>query len=146
MPIQLMCRVLKTVLPASSTLAALMFLVPMTVHAHSGVPYGAPNTVHACRANLGGATRIITSGDCLVVGGLLETPLHWNTTGPAGPQGPTGATGPIGPNGNTGANGPAGPTGASGPAGPMGPVGATGPAGPAGSVANTWSTKGNSHC
>lgn len=40
--------------------------------------------------------------------------------GPAGPQGPIGATGPAGPQG---------PIGETGPAGPQGPIGETGPAG-----------------
>ena len=48
--------------------------------------------------------------------------------GPAGPQGPTGATGPQGQPGATGLAGPQGPKGATGPAGPQGPTGATGPA------------------
>lgn len=42
------------------------------------------------------------------------------TVGPAGPEGPAGATGATGPAGATGATGPAGPTGATGPAGPAG--------------------------
>jgi hypothetical protein len=52
--------------------------------------------------------------------------------GPAGPQGPVGATGLAGPQGPVGATGPAGlpgPAGATGPAGLSGPAGATGPAG-----------------
>ena len=61
-------------------------------------------------------------------------------TGPAGPQGETGATGPQGPQGETGATGPAGPqgeTGATGPQGPQGETGATGPQGPQGETGAT---------
>jgi hypothetical protein len=52
-----------------------------------------------------------------------------NTPGPAGPQGPAGATGaqgPAGPQGATGAQGPSGPQGATGATGPQGPAGAAG--------------------
>ena len=52
--------------------------------------------------------------------------------GPAGPQGTTGATGPAGPAGATGAQGPAGAAGATGAQGPKGDTGDTGPQGPAG--------------
>jgi len=46
--------------------------------------------------------------------------------GPAGPQGPRGATGPAGPQGPAGAKGPAGPQGQQGPAGPQGQQGPAG--------------------
>ena len=55
-----------------------------------------------------------------------ETPLEWNTVGPAGPVGPTGHDGPPGPPGPVGSVGPVGPVG------PQGAAGAPGPAGPAG--------------
>lgn len=55
--------------------------------------------------------------------------------GPAGPDGPVGATGPAGPQGEMGAAGPAGDTG---PAGPAGPQGDAGPAGPQGDPGATW--------
>ena len=63
--------------------------------------------------------------------------------GPAGPQGPAGATGAAGPqgpagpagaDGAAGPQGPAGPAGAAGPQGPQGPTGATGATGPQGPV------------
>lgn len=52
-------------------------------------------------------------------------------TGPAGPQGTTGAQGAAGPQGDTGAQGAAGPQG---PAGPQGGTGGQGPAGPQGAT------------
>ena len=54
--------------------------------------------------------------------------------GPAGPAGADGAAGPQGPAGPAGADGAAGPQGPAGPAGPAGPQGPTGPAGPAGAA------------
>ena len=50
-------------------------------------------------------------------------------TGPAGPQGLTGAQGPTGDRGAAGAQGPMGDTGEAGPQGPQGPAGAQGPQG-----------------
>src|SRR5258706_664137 len=49
----------------------------------------------------GGLRRVNSPADCK----NHETPISWNTAGPAGPQGPAGAQGPVGP------QGPAGPTG-----------------------------------
>jgi len=48
------------------------------------------------------------------------------TGGPAGPQGPKGATGPAGPKGATGPAGRKGATGPTGPAGRQGPSGISG--------------------
>jgi hypothetical protein len=50
-----------------------------------------------------------------------EIKITWNSVGPQGPQGDTGAAGPQGPQGDTGAAGPQGPKGDTGPAGPRGP-------------------------
>jgi hypothetical protein len=83
--------------------------------------------IHSCYAQRGGYVRVIDSATSHCKSG--ETGLNWNKTGPAGPQGPTGATGPAGPKGATGATGPAGPKGATGDTGPAGPQGPAGPAG-----------------
>ena len=88
------------------------------------------NLIEAC---------VLPSGQIRLAGGAgcsaNETPISWNVQGPAGLQGPPGATGPMGlqgPIGETGLAGPEGPPGVAGPAGPAGPVGPQGAAGPTG--------------
>jgi hypothetical protein len=100
--------------------------------------------IHACYS-AGGSLRVIDapSQQCLVT----ETPLTWNSEGPAGPEGPQGLPGLDGEDGAVGPQGlvgPAGPEGPEGPqglpgldgedgaVGPQGPVGPSGPAGPEG--------------
>jgi hypothetical protein len=56
------------------------------------------------------------------------------TPGPAGPEGPQGATGPQGPKGDTGATGATGPKGATGEPGPVGAAGASGQPGATGAI------------
>jgi hypothetical protein len=111
----------------------------------------ATSTIVACQLNGIGTIRIVT--DASKCSTKLETPISWNTTGPAGPAGNTGAigaTGPTGPIGPTGADGmpclasnpacigPAGPAGTAGSDGTNGhdgapgATGSTGPQGPQG--------------
>lgn len=87
---------------------------------------GDGNTINGCYSN-GGQLKVLTANHTTCPAGM--TPIHWNVTGPQGPQGLTGATGATGPQGATGATGPQGATGATGPQGPQGPKGDTGPAG-----------------
>ena len=66
-----------------------------------------------------------------------QTAIHWNQTGPQGPQGPiglTGAAGPQGPIGLTGATGPQGAKGDIGLTGLQGPMGLTGAKGDTGAT------------
>ena len=114
-----------------------------TTVAFASIP-DSEGVIHGCYS-AGGSLRVIDfpSQQCLVT----ETPLSWNSEGPAGPQGAQGlqglagadgedgqdgAIGPQGPAGPEGPEGPEGPAGAMGPAGPDGPEGAIGPAGPEG--------------
>jgi hypothetical protein len=60
--------------------------------------------IHGCSANKDGSLRVIDL-DAGQSCGTKESPLDWNSKGPAGPQGPIGPTGPTGP---TGPQGPAG--------------------------------------
>src|SRR5579864_3470148 len=72
----------------------------------------ATTTIVACEQNQNGSLRVVTDpSDCRA---NSETPISWNTTGPAGPPGPAG---PQGPKGDTGSTGPAGPQGPQGPSG-----------------------------
>src|SRR5579864_544252 len=113
----------------------------------------ATTTIVACEQNQTGALRIVADpSECK----NSETPISWNTTGPAGPPGPPGndgtngtngtngvdgapclpsipaCVGPPGPAGKDGADGAPGAAGPAGPPGPKGDTGSTGPAGPQG--------------
>lgn len=143
-------RFLKTLTAATATGIALLMLPGM---AAASIPSG-DQVFTACMLKDVGTVRLIDPslparnllGHC----SRVESQVHWNAQGPAGPQGPkgdTGATGPQGPQGDTGPQGPAGDKGATGPQGPagadgapgkdgatgqQGPQGDTGPRGPAG--------------
>jgi hypothetical protein len=57
------------------------------------------NPIQACYNDTnGGLRRVNSAADCK----NHETPISWNTTGPAGPQGLAGAQGPVGPQGPPG--------------------------------------------
>jgi type VI secretion system secreted protein Hcp len=64
-------------------------------------------TINGCTGP-DGLLRVIAAG---AVCRPHETPLSWNTVGPAGDTGPTGASGAAGADGATGATGPQGPAG-----------------------------------
>ena len=89
-----------------------------------------PTVINACYSKLLGVLRVVTPplSNCL----FTESPLSWNTVGPAGPAGPQGSPGPIGPQGPQGATGQQGATGSAGPQGAPGPQGQTGSQGPQG--------------
>jgi hypothetical protein len=109
---------------------------------------GSGGVIRGCYGKLGGALRVIDTGQCRPT----EAALNWNQAGPQGPQGLQGPQGPAGSKGDQGAQGPAGqrgpqgdagdpgapgqqgPQGAQGPQGPAGPQGAPGPQGPAGTL------------
>ena len=55
--------------------------------------------IHGCSANKDGSLRVIDL-DAGQSCGTKESPLDWNTKGPAGPQGPIGPIGPQGPAGS----------------------------------------------
>jgi len=69
----------------------------------------ATQTLNACVEQNGQLRLVAVAGDCK----KAETPLSWNTVGPAGPAGADGKQGPAGQNGSPG---PQGPPGASGSA------------------------------
>jgi hypothetical protein len=141
--------------------ASVMLLGPLASHVF------AQQQIDACVNNKSEVARFAPKPTKTPGGGCkkVETEVTLDVPGPAGLQGPIGATGPAGPVGATGpqgltgatgpigpqgpAGGPAGPTGATGPqgligaTGPAGPTGATGPQGPPGS-SNGWSLTGNS--
>jgi hypothetical protein len=57
--------------------------------------------IHGCSTTKDGSLRVIDPGagqSC----GTKESPLDWDTKGPAGPQGPIGPIGPTGPQGPAG--------------------------------------------
>jgi hypothetical protein len=93
-------------------LSTLAFVLLSAVSAQAAV-------INAC-VSCWGAVRIANT--CF----WYETPLSWNSQGPAGPPGPAGPTGAVGPAGPKGAPGVAGAPGPVGPAGPQGPNGAAG--------------------
>jgi hypothetical protein len=65
-----------------------------------------PTVIQTCKLNGIGTLRVVGAAtDC---NARLETPLSWNSQGPAGPQGIAGAQGPRGEKGDIGAPGPAG--------------------------------------
>jgi hypothetical protein len=71
-------------------------------------------------------------------GGFLTVSMGISgAQGPAGSQGPTGATGAVGPSGSQGPVGSTGATGATGPQGLIGLIGLTGPQGPQGATGVT---------
>lgn len=91
---------------------------------------GDGNTINGCYNAESGTLRVLTPTTPTSPSDL--TPIHWNQTGPQGPQGiagPKGDAGPPGPKGDTGPQGPPGVQGPIGPTGPTGKDGATGPAG-----------------
>src|SRR5258706_3464474 len=78
-------------------LCAAVLITLVTAHAEPPV-----TPIQACYNDTnGGLRRVNSPADCK----NHETPISWNTAGPAGPQGPAGRQGP------TGAQGPAGPGG-----------------------------------
>lgn len=74
------------------------------------------------------------SGSFTYDGNLIPASGFVGSTGPTGPQGPTGNTGPQGQAGPTGNTGATGQTGNTGPTGATGQTGSTGPTGPSGSI------------
>src|ERR1700674_1186923 len=122
-----------------AVLASAMLLGPFAGHAF------AQQQIDACVNTKTEVARFAPKPKQAPGGGCkkAETEVTLDVPGPAGMQGPIGATGPAGPVGATGPQGPAGATGPIGPQGAIGPMGATGPQGPAGSV-NAWSLTGNS--
>jgi endosialidase-like protein/collagen triple helix repeat protein len=138
-----------------TVLASAMLLGPLATHAF------AQQQIDACVNNKSEVARFAPKPTKTPGGGCkkVETEVTLDVPGPAGLQGPIGATGPAGPVGATGpqgltgatgpigpqgpAGGPAGPTGATGPqgligaTGPAGPTGATGPQGVAGATGAT---------
>jgi len=120
---------------AIAVVAALAFTMGAALTAFAVTP---STVIYACVNQSSGAIHIV---DGATPCSSNETKLVWNTEGPPGPQGNTGAQGatgpkgdtgdqgPIGPQGNTGAQGIVGPQGATGPQGLQGPQGATGTAG-----------------
>jgi type VI secretion system secreted protein Hcp len=63
----------------------------------------ATQTINACLGDSGQLRLVAVAGDCR----KAETPLSWNTVGPAGPAGAQGAPGVAGPQGPAGASGSA---------------------------------------
>ncbi len=55
--------------------------------------HSSTQTIYACATNDGKLRVVAVEGDCKTG----ETPLSWNTIGPAGPTGPAGPQGPAGP-------------------------------------------------
>src|SRR5689334_13737576 len=95
-------------------------------YADGGIP-GSGSVIHGCYQFRSGALRIIDHPQATCRNN--ETPLQWNQTGPAGPQGaqgPAGLQGPKGDTGPTGLQGMPGPKGDKGDPGPQGPKGDTG--------------------
>jgi hypothetical protein len=126
-------RLLKGV-PWKLVVLVLAFVAAMAGVGVAAIPSSSDGVITGCYNKTSGLLRAVDA-QAGATCSSSERKLTWNQTGPAGPQGNTGATGPAGLQGDTGATGPAGPqgdTGATGPAGPQGDTGATGPAGPQG--------------
>lgn len=97
----------------------------------------AVTVIQACQDKKGLLRVVASASDC---DGKHESPISWNSVGPAGPAGPAG---PKGDKGDTGAQGPAGAAGAmgqQGPAGEKGEKGDTGAQGPAGAKGDKGDT------
>jgi hypothetical protein len=90
-----------------------MVALPTAGVAYAASIPGSGGVIQGCFDN-GGNLKVVSTLPCA----KSWTPLAWNQTGPAGPQG---ETGPAGPQGETGPAGPQGATGATGPQGPAGP-------------------------
>ncbi len=134
-----------------AVLASAMLLGPLASHAFAQQQIDACVNAKTEVARFAPKPKKTPGGGCKKV----ETEVTLDVPGPAGMQGPIGATGPAGPVGATGPQGPVGPTGPTGPQGPAGATGATGPQGIAGATgatgpsgppgsADAWSLTGNS--
>src|SRR5258708_6060517 len=78
-------------------------------------PVSAPTVIQACQLKGIGTIRIVkATSDCNT---RVETPLSWNSQGPAGPPGPKGDIGTAGPAGAAGIAGLQGPKGDKGDTG-----------------------------
>lgn len=101
----------KRLLTSRATACALAGLFAVTAIGVGQAVASADNaTIYACKDRQGNLRAVDAAADCT----KNETPLEWNTEGPAGPQGiagPQGDAGPMGPRGFTGPQGPAGPQG-----------------------------------
>jgi hypothetical protein len=98
-----------------------VLLFPVTALAHGDIPFSTPGVIHGCRVPFTGLLRKLNSSNCLA----NEEVVHWNITGPAGPQGAAGPAGLIGPQGLPGQTGAQGPQGQPGPQGPPGTGGSS---------------------
>jgi Collagen triple helix repeat (20 copies) len=123
----------KLIMVVTGAAAALVF----GAVAFASIPDGS-GVIHTCYGKSGGSLRVIdaTNTSC----GANELSLNFNQQGPAGAQGPVGATGPQGPKGDTGATGATGPKGDPGATGATGPKGDPGPQGPKGDPGATGAT------
>lgn len=81
-----------------------------TTYAWASAGATSTQTINACIGDNGFLRLVGVSGDCR----RGESPISWNTVGPAGQTGPAGAQGIAGHDGRDGATGPQGPAGASG--------------------------------
>lgn len=95
-----------------------------------GIP-GQNGVIHGCYKTQNGQLRLVESPTSC---NPSEVAIHWNQSGPQGPQGLPGAAGPQGIPGQQGQPGPQGLRGEVGPQGPQGQQGPTGPQGPAGAA------------
>ncbi len=77
---------------AAVVFAAVATLALGAVIAYAAIP-DSNGVIHACYAKNNGALRVIDTGQTCT---SRETPLDWNQTGPAGPQGEPGAAGTPG--------------------------------------------------
>jgi type VI secretion system secreted protein Hcp len=77
---------------------ALVALVGAGLATYSWAASADTQTINACVAD-DGKLRLVPAVSACKKG---ETPLSWNTVGPAGPAGPAGAQGPAGPAGKDG--------------------------------------------
>jgi hypothetical protein len=120
--------------------------LPLAVVAATTLAFGAaagisaatssPTTFYACETPSGNVHSIGTAPHTCG----HQAVVTWNSVGPTGPQGPTGATGPRGA---TGATGPMGATGSAGATGATGPAGTPGSSFLAGSSGDQVSTGNN---
>jgi hypothetical protein len=100
--------------------------------AAAAAPAGAA-TINACYSNTTKVMSYLSTGSCPAG----STEISWNTTGPQGPQGKTGAQGAQGAQGKTGATGAQGAQGKTGATGAQGAQGKTGATGAQGAQGKT---------
>ena len=136
-----------------ATVATIVCLVALPSVGHA-------TTITICIKNVNGKIKGISADENSnpITCAGNETPLVWQSTGPAGPtgpkgvqgdpgdqgaqglQGPTGGPGPAGGQGAPGPQGAAGLAGYPGPTGPSGAMGDAGPQGPQGDIGPTGPT------